>query len=58
MFDLDRFIAECQAALTTRSPAAAVGALTQRAVAAPAAVEAVLGTPRRGGLFTLHHSQR
>ena len=56
MFDLDRFIAECQAAIATSSPAAAVRELTRRAVAAPAAVEGVLGTPRRGGLFTLHHS--
>jgi hypothetical protein len=40
MFDLDRFIAECQTALATSRPAAAVGELTQRAVAAPAAVEA------------------
>jgi predicted metal-dependent enzyme (double-stranded beta helix superfamily) len=56
MFDLDRFVAECRAALATNRPAAAVGELTERVVAAPAAVEAVLGTPRRGGLFTLHHS--
>src|SRR5258706_16191070 len=56
MFDLDRFIADCRTALTTSCPAAAVGELTERAVAPPAAVEAALGTPRLGGLITLHPS--
>jgi predicted metal-dependent enzyme (double-stranded beta helix superfamily) len=56
MFDLDRFIADCRAALATRCPAESVGELTERAVAAPTEVDAVLGAPRRGGLFTLHHS--
>jgi len=56
MFDLDRFIADCRAALATSSPAAAVGAIVDRALAAPAEVEAALGSPLRGGLFTLHHS--
>jgi predicted metal-dependent enzyme (double-stranded beta helix superfamily) len=56
MFDLDRFIAECRTALATSCPAAAVGELAGRAVAAPAEIEAALGRPRRGGLFMLHHS--
>ena len=56
MFDLDRFVADCRTALTTRCPAAAIRALTERAVAAPADIEAALGTPRLGGLITLHHS--
>ena len=44
MFDLDRFIADCRTALTTSCPAAAIGELPERAVAAPAAVEAALGS--------------
>jgi predicted metal-dependent enzyme (double-stranded beta helix superfamily) len=56
MFALDRFVADCRAALATSAPAAAVGALVDRALAAPEGVEAALGSPRRGGLFTLHHS--
>ena len=56
MFDLDRFIADCRDALASNAPAAAVVELVERAMAVPAEVEAVLGAPRRGGLFTLHHS--
>jgi len=56
MFDLDRFIAGCRATLTSTMPSEAVAALVECAVAAPVEVEAVLGTPRQGGLFTLHHS--
>ena len=56
MFDLDRFIADCRAALAANQPAARVGEILERALAAPGNVEAALGTPRRGGLFTLHHS--
>ncbi len=56
MFDLDRFIADCRAVLATRGAAAAVREIAERAVSAAAEVEAVLGTPRRAGLFTLHHS--
>src|SRR5215472_5369020 len=56
MFDLDRFIAGCRATLTSTMPSEAVAALAECAVAAPVEVEAVLGTPRQGGLFTLHHS--
>ena len=56
MFDLDRFIADCRAALSAGSAALAVGELVERAVADPAAVEAALGRPRQGGLFTLHRA--
>ncbi len=55
MFDLDRFIADCRASLASAHPAAAVRGLTGRAVAVPGEVEAALGSPRQGGLFTLHH---
>ena len=56
MFDLDHFIADCRAALAERSPEAAIKELVGRAVAEPARVEAVLGTPRQGEITTLHHS--
>lgn len=56
MFDLDRFIADCRAALASAHSASAVRELTARAVAVPREVEAALGSPRLGGLFTLHHA--
>ena len=48
MFDVDRFVAECRAALTERTPELAIKELLQGAVAHPAAVEAALGTPSEG----------
>jgi predicted metal-dependent enzyme (double-stranded beta helix superfamily) len=56
MFDLDRFIADCRAALAGGHPAGAVRELTERAVTVPGEIEAALGSPRLGGLFTLHHA--
>ncbi len=56
MFDLDRLIADCRAALAESSPELAIQALLERAVARPAEVEAALGTPRQGEIATLHHS--
>lgn len=56
MFDTDRFVADCRAALAERSPEVAVKALLERALAHPAEVEAALGTPREGQIQSLHHS--
>lgn len=56
MFNLDRFFADCRAALTDPSPELAVKELVERTVAGPADVEAALGTPRQGEITTLHHS--
>jgi predicted metal-dependent enzyme (double-stranded beta helix superfamily) len=56
MFDRDRFIADCRDALAATNPQAAIRDIVRRAVAEPSAVEAALGRPERGGLFTLHHS--
>ena len=53
MFDLDRFIADCRAARATGSPAATVGALVDRALAAPAEVEAVVN-PLQGFTGAIH----
>lgn len=56
MFDLDRFVADCRAALDSPSAEVAIKELLTAAVARPADVESVLGTPRAGGISTLHHS--
>jgi predicted metal-dependent enzyme (double-stranded beta helix superfamily) len=56
MFDLDRFIAECRAALKERTPEIAVKELVARTVAEPSDVERALGTPTSGGAVRLHHS--
>ena len=56
MFDLDRLIADCQAALKERTPEIAVKEVVARAVADPADVERGLGTPMSGGATRLHHS--
>jgi hypothetical protein len=52
MFDLDRFVADCRTALTTSCPAAAIGELTERAVAAPAAVAVIHSVVNPLGRFT------
>jgi predicted metal-dependent enzyme (double-stranded beta helix superfamily) len=56
MFDLDTFVADCRAALKESSPEAAVRELVERAVAHPAEVEQVLGTPAAAGFAALHRS--
>lgn len=56
MFDVDRFIADCRAALAERSPELAVKEVVKRAVSDPAAVETALGTPSEGQIATLHRS--
>jgi len=56
MFDLDRLVADCRAALGSPSAEAAIKEMLTAVVARPAEVEAVLGTPRVGGVSTLHHS--
>jgi predicted metal-dependent enzyme (double-stranded beta helix superfamily) len=56
MFDLDRFIEDCRAALRERAPEIAMKELVARTVAEPAEIERVLGTPASGGAVRLHHS--
>ena len=55
-FDLERFVAECRAALAAGSAHASIGAMVARAVADPRAVLAGLGEPVRAQLQTLHRS--
>jgi predicted metal-dependent enzyme (double-stranded beta helix superfamily) len=56
MFDIDEFVAECEAALSERRPALAVKELVERAVARPDQIDAALGTAARGGFRCLHRS--
>ena len=56
MFDVEEFIASCQAALKEHTPELAVKELVATATAAPTEIEAALGTPSEGGIRTLHRS--
>lgn len=56
MFDRDAFVADCRKALDEPNPGGVVRELLERAIARPAEVERVLGTPTSGGFTTLHRS--
>jgi len=56
MFELDRFIEECRAALAEDASHKAVREVVARAVADPVAVLRGLGEPKRGEVQKLHHS--
>jgi predicted metal-dependent enzyme (double-stranded beta helix superfamily) len=56
MFEVERFVAECRAALAEPAAEVAVRDLVARATAAPSEMEAALGTPSRGDIVTLHRS--
>ena len=56
MFDVDEFVAECQAALTEQQAALAVKEVLERALSQPAAIEEALGVPDTGGITPLHRS--
>ncbi|MDE2005823.1 MAG: hypothetical protein KGI51_04585 [Rhodospirillales bacterium] len=58
MFELERFVAECEAAVADRDDHVAVREVVARAVADPAAVLATLGEPARAGIYVLHRSKR
>ena len=55
-FELQRFVADCRAALADGDPAAALHAVVERAVAEPAAVLRALGEPQRAHVQKLHHA--
>jgi predicted metal-dependent enzyme (double-stranded beta helix superfamily) len=55
MLDLDRFIADCQAAVREDPTHKAAREVVARAVADPAGVLAGLGEPQRAGVAVLHH---
>lgn len=58
MFDLDRFVQDCTKALDETAPEMAVREIVAAAVSDPAAVMRAIGEPERGGVYTLHHSDR
>jgi predicted metal-dependent enzyme (double-stranded beta helix superfamily) len=55
MFDIDRFIGDCQAAVSEAEPRRAVRETIERAVSEPAAVGGALA-PAEGGFTLLHHA--
>src|SRR5919204_4128150 len=56
MFDLDRFKAECSAAVTDRAALSAIREVVARAVEDPATVLKAVGEPVRSEVQTLHRS--
>lgn len=56
MFDKDRFIEECRAALKEVDPQAAIRQLVARAVDAPGEIIKALGEPERAGVGTLYRA--
>lgn len=56
MFDKDRFIADCRAALDGAESVRNVREVVARAVADPASVVNVLGEPQAGGIVPVHRS--
>ena len=55
MLNVDRFIADCRAALNESSPVPAINEILERTVAEGSAVEAALGTSREGRIGTIYH---
>ena len=56
MFDLNRFVEECRAALAADAGSRFVREATTRAVCDPTAVMAAIGEPVRAGITALHHA--
>lgn len=56
MFDLDRFVEDCRAALSADSSHKSVREVVARAVSEPAGVLAGLGEPRRAEVQKLYHA--
>ena len=56
MFDLDRFIADCRAALCQEASQHTIRETMMRALADPAALLRGLGEPKRAGIQKLFHS--
>lgn len=54
MFDKERFIEDCRAALREKNAQAAIRELVARAVSDPAPVLRALGEPRRSGVDTIY----
>ena len=57
MFDLDQFVADCQAAIASGGSSAAVREVMAQAVSEPASIIAALGEPERAGINVLYRSE-
>lgn len=57
MFEKERFIEECRAALKETKPQAAIQDLVARAVSDPASIMRELGVPNRSGVDTLYRGE-
>ena len=56
MFEKERFIEDCRAALKEAKPQAAIRELVTRAVSEPGQVVRALGEPLRGGIETIYRA--
>jgi len=56
MFEKERFIEDCRAALKETKPQAAIRELVTRAVSEPGQVLRALGEPQRGGVETIYRA--
>ena len=56
MFDLDRFVEDCRAAVTSDPTHKSAAELLKRAMADPAAVTAAVGEPTSGGIIPIHQA--
>jgi len=56
MFEKERFIEECRAALKESDPRAAIRELVARAVSEPAHIVQALGEPKRAGIETIYRA--
>ena len=56
MFDLDRFKADCSAAVAEQTAVQAIRDVVARAVADPGAVQKAVGEPRRAEVQILHRA--
>jgi hypothetical protein len=56
VFDIDEFVAECEAAVAETQAALRVKELVERAVTQPDQIDDALGTANTGGFRCLHRS--
>ena len=56
MFELERFVEDCRAALKESVPQKAIGEVIERAISRPNEVVAALGEPREAGINALYRS--
>ena len=57
MFEKERFIEECRAALKEKNAQAAIRELVEKAVSDPAQIVKALGEPRRAGVETIYKAE-